>query len=77
MTAEDKRIAENKKTVYQKIARDKKIQEERTNQAEERTPGCQNYFGYLGNRKRNQEIPQECIECQKSIECMLNKNEQK
>jgi hypothetical protein len=35
--------------------------------------GCQNWFGYLGQREHGEELPKECIECQKSIECMLDK----
>jgi hypothetical protein len=31
---------------------------------------CPNYFGYLNQRKRQQEIPDECIMCRQVIECM-------
>ena len=34
---------------------------------------CSHYFGYLGEREIGKAIPSECIECMKSIECMLNK----
>ena len=35
--------------------------------------GCQYWFGYLSQRSSDTQIPDECIECQKSIDCMLNK----
>jgi len=33
--------------------------------------GCLHYFGYLRERESGEAIPSECIECKKSIECML------
>jgi len=35
--------------------------------------GCQYWFGYLGQRENEEGIPDECIECERSIECMLKK----
>jgi hypothetical protein len=34
---------------------------------------CSHYFGYLGKREKGETIPAECIECMRSIECILNK----
>ena len=34
--------------------------------------GCQYWFGYLNQREKNEPIPNECIECEKAVECMLN-----
>jgi hypothetical protein len=34
-------------------------------------PGCLHHFGYLSEREKNVPIPPECIECMKSVECML------
>jgi len=34
--------------------------------------GCLHYFGYLGQREKGEPIPSECVECRKSIECMLS-----
>jgi DNA-directed RNA polymerase subunit RPC12/RpoP len=34
--------------------------------------GCQNWFGYLFQKEKNEPIPQECVECEKAVECMLN-----
>ena len=35
--------------------------------------GCKYWFGYLSQKDKNQAIPQECVECQRVIECMLSK----
>ena len=35
--------------------------------------GFQHWFGYLGDRENGEEIPKECIECARSIDCMLKK----
>jgi len=36
---------------------------------EERTSGCPHHFGYLGSRHKNASMPQECLICQKMLEC--------
>ena len=33
--------------------------------------GCKHYFGYLGEREKGEDIPSECLECPKSLDCML------
>jgi hypothetical protein len=35
-------------------------------------PCCHQYFGYLGQRKRGENIPSICISCARSIDCMLS-----
>ena len=35
--------------------------------------GCPFWFGYLGQRENGEVIPDECIECDQSVECMLQK----
>jgi len=37
------------------------------------SPGCAHHFGYLGERSKGEEIPDECITCEKTVECMLSK----
>jgi hypothetical protein len=37
------------------------------------TSECRQYFGYLSERSREVEIPEECITCPKSLGCMLQK----
>jgi len=38
---------------------------------EESPKGCPHQFGYLAHRPKNVPIPQECLTCQKIVECML------
>ncbi len=33
---------------------------------------CKYYFGYLCERGKGEEIPVTCLECPKSLDCMLN-----
>ncbi|UCE16113.1 MAG: hypothetical protein JSV12_00375 [Candidatus Bathyarchaeota archaeon] len=33
--------------------------------------GCLHHLGYLANRAKNAPIPQECLICPKTVECML------
>ena len=35
--------------------------------------GCRFYFGYLSERDKGDEIPNTCVECSKSLDCMLSK----
>ena len=32
---------------------------------------CKYYFGYLGNHDKQQAIPETCLKCSSSLECML------
>lgn len=34
---------------------------------------CPHHFGYLSQRSRGEEIPEECMICEKIVECMLSK----
>ena len=43
----------------------------------EEIEGCLNYFGYLSERETGEVIPNECGECRKNIDCMLNKQNSK
>lgn len=36
---------------------------------EMRPPDCLHYFGYLRFIPRNKSIPEECLTCQKAVEC--------
>ena len=33
---------------------------------------CKHYFGYLGQREKGEGIPESCLECPKSLDCMLS-----
>lgn len=37
------------------------------------TSECRQYFAYLSERSRDEEIPEECITCPKVIGCILHK----
>ena len=39
--------------------------------------GCQNFFGYLNERKTGEIIPNECAECTKVIDCLLGNDNSK
>ncbi len=39
---------------------------------EKKEAGCQFWFGYLSQKDKNDSVPQECVECEKVVECMLN-----
>jgi hypothetical protein len=43
------------------------------NKLEEEKTGCQNWFGFLSQKDKNESIPQECVECEKVMDCMLNR----
>jgi hypothetical protein len=38
---------------------------------EEGPKGCSHHFGYLANRPKDAPFPQECLTCQKIVDCML------
>lgn len=33
---------------------------------------CPHFFGYLGQRAKGEGIPEECLACEKAVECMLS-----
>jgi hypothetical protein len=43
---------------------------------EELKTGCQYWLGYLNDREKGEPMPPECVECEKVVECMLNKQYQ-
>jgi hypothetical protein len=40
-------------------------------EGEESPKGCPHHFGYLAHRPKDTSIPQECLTCQKIVDCML------
>lgn len=36
-------------------------------------PKCPHHFGYLSDRSRKETIPEECMTCEKIVECMLKR----
>lgn len=43
-----------------------------TEKVPESSPGCQYGFGYLSHKDRGAKIPDSCIECPDSLNCMLS-----
>jgi hypothetical protein len=35
------------------------------------TLGCEHHFGYLSERSSKEKIPEECMTCEKIVQCML------
>jgi len=46
-------------------------EEEKGPEGEESPKGCPHHFGYLAHRPKDASIPEECLTCQKIVECML------
>jgi hypothetical protein len=43
------------------------------NEIEERVKiGCRYWFGYLNQKVKTESVPQECVECEKVMDCMLS-----
>lgn len=38
---------------------------------EENNSGCQHFLGYLKTRSKDKSVPDECLTCNKMIECMI------
>jgi DNA-directed RNA polymerase subunit RPC12/RpoP len=38
----------------------------------EENVSCQHFFGYLGKRPKDTAIPEDCLVCEKMIECMIH-----
>jgi hypothetical protein len=34
--------------------------------------GCRYWFGYLNQKDKTESVPQECVECEKVMDCMLS-----
>jgi hypothetical protein len=65
-------IEEEKQTLKKKRA---KIKEAKTQLAQLSLTEhkCPYYFGYLSQRSKKEKIPEECMTCEKIVQCMLKK----
>jgi len=75
---EDSEVEKEKRTMKKKraIIKKAKAQPPKLKPAEQLSPkehGCPYHFGYLSQRSRKEEIPEECMTCKKIVECMLKK----
>jgi hypothetical protein len=77
----------NKKFFFHAKGEKPEYDEERIAQAKEQNLGtkltqltspktdkCSHHFGYLNQRSKGQKIPEECLTCQKVIECMRSRH---
>jgi len=51
-------------------AKEKNPETKLTHLAFSKAEKCSHHFGYLNQRSKGQKIPEECLTCQKVIECM-------
>ncbi|KPV63161.1 MAG: hypothetical protein AOA66_1011 [Candidatus Bathyarchaeota archaeon BA2] len=54
-----------------KVKPPKEEKEEKGPERRESPKGCPHHFGYLAHRPKDASIPQECLTCNKIVECML------
>jgi len=68
-------ITENKTdNPPEEIETEIEIPKETFNTKQEKASTCKYHFGYLREKERDQQIPEECILCTDIIDCMLEKN---
>lgn len=48
-----------------------KVQPEKESKPISKVGGCTHSFGYLSKRSAKEKIPEECLTCEKIVECML------
>jgi hypothetical protein len=51
-----------------------RFEEKCQTQAADRSPNCKNFFGFLGERPAQTDIPDECLTCKGIVNCMLSKS---
>ena len=62
---------------FSKIKEIQELQPEEPEPIQQSTQKCPGKFGYLSNRSRGKDIPEECLTCKKLIACMLYKKNPK
>jgi len=69
---EEKRTLKKKRAIIKKAkARSQKLKP--AEQLSLKESKCLYHFGYLSQRSRKEEIPEECMTCEKIVQCMLKK----
>lgn len=69
--AKEKPKSRKKKTVSVE-EKEPILKQEKPHPAPEKQ-GCPHYFGYLAERSKKGKIPEECMMCEKIVQCMLKK----
>jgi len=67
ISAKPQKGREDKEEVLVKPSKE----EEKGPKGEESPKECSHHFGYLAHRPKDAPIPQECLTCQKIVDCML------
>jgi hypothetical protein len=57
----------------EKIQEETVLSKEKPIKNKEKPGSCQYHLGYLSEREKNQQIPDECMMCKDIVECMLRK----
>jgi len=75
---ENSEVEEEKRTLKKKraIIKNAKALSQKLKPAEKssvKENKCPYHFGYLSQRSRKEEIPEECMTCEKIVQCMLKK----
>ncbi len=47
------------------------VEMEKPTQDQEKSSDCKHHFGYLNEKERTKQIPDECITCPEIIDCMM------
>ncbi len=55
------------------LVQTQKVDVVQTKSASQSSSGCEYGFGYLSQRGRGEAIPDTCVECPKSLDCMLSR----
>lgn len=73
---EDKKVKRKRKGTKIEETKAEPLKEESVKPSDElflKEHECPYYFGYLNQRSKGEEIPEECLTCKKIVQCMLTK----
>lgn len=62
-------VKNERRPVFQK----KPEPEAKPSASKDKPEDCKHYLGYLSMRSQKEQIPEECLVCKKTVECMLMK----
>jgi len=66
-------VKEEKQTLKKKRAKAQPPKLKPAEKSSVKDNKCPYHFGYLSQRSRKEEIPEECMTCEKIVQCMLKK----
>jgi len=65
------KVPESRKQRTERSETSTSFKEARSPPKAEENAGCQHFFGYLKQRPKDTSIPEDCLVCDKMIECMV------